>query len=58
MFVITENIMKRPVLQYYNRMGPPSCMRSVVDLNVVMPRIPVFYGVLSGAYRRRVLRSS
>ena len=50
--------MKRPVLQYYNRMGPPSCMRSVVDLNVVMPRIPVFYGVLSGAYRRRVLRSS
>jgi len=26
---------------YYNLMGPPSCMRSVVNRNVVMRRIPV-----------------
>ena len=26
---------------YYNLMGPPSYMRSVVDRNVVMRRIPV-----------------
>jgi hypothetical protein len=25
-------------------MGPPSCMRSVVDRNVVMRRIPVLLG--------------
>ena len=29
------------VLLYYNPMGPPSYMRSVVDRNVVMRRIPV-----------------
>ena len=29
------------VLQYYNIMGPPSYMRSVVDRNVVMRRVPV-----------------
>ena len=28
---------------YYNIMGPPSYMRSVVDRNVVMRRIPVLY---------------
>ena len=32
---------KNTVLLYYNIMGPPSCMRSVVDRNVVMRRIPV-----------------
>ena len=29
------------ILYYYNLMGPPSFMRSVVDRNVVMRRIPV-----------------
>jgi hypothetical protein len=29
------------ILLYYNIMGPPSYMRSVVDRNVVMRRIPV-----------------
>jgi len=28
--------------KYYNIMGPPSYMRSVVDRNVVMRRIPVY----------------
>jgi hypothetical protein len=30
------------VILYYNSMGPPSYMRSVVDRNVVMRRITVF----------------
>jgi len=29
------------IILYYNLMGPPSCMRSVVDRNVFMRRIPV-----------------
>ena len=29
------------IIQYYNLMGTPSYMRSVVDRNVVMRRIPV-----------------
>ena len=31
----------RIIILYYNLMGPPSYMRSVVDRNVVMRRIPV-----------------
>jgi hypothetical protein len=30
------------MLQYYNLMGPPSYMRSVVDRTVIMRRIPVY----------------
>ena len=30
------------ILEYHNIMGPPSNMRSVIDRNVVMRRIPVF----------------
>jgi len=29
------------IILYYNIVGPPSCMRSVVDRNVVMRSIPV-----------------
>ena len=32
---------------YYNIMVPPSCMRSVVDRNVVMRRIPVIWKIFS-----------
>jgi len=34
------------ILLYYNIMGPPSYMRSVVDRNVVMLRIAVYKCVL------------
>ena len=33
------------ILYYYNLMGPPSYMRSVVDLNVVMRRMTVHESV-------------
>ena len=36
------------VILYYNIMGPPSYVRSVVDRNVVMRRIPVFQTMGSG----------
>jgi len=29
------------IILYYNIMGPPSCMRSVVDRNVVMQHMTV-----------------
>jgi len=35
------NTMISIIILYYNIMGPPSCMRPVVDRNVVMRRIPV-----------------
>jgi hypothetical protein len=35
-------------------MGPPSYMRSVVDRNVVMRRIPVFYQIPLGSSRCNV----
>jgi hypothetical protein len=34
---------------YYNTMGPPSYVWSVVDRNVVMRRLPVPLAVLSGS---------
>ena len=35
-------ILYNTLIIYYNIMGPPSYMRSVVDLNVVMLLVPVF----------------
>ena len=43
------------VLEYCNIMGPPSYMRSVVDRNVVMRRIPVFTGLQTDALRLTIL---
>ena len=34
---------KKDILEYYSIMGPPSYILSVVDRNVVMRCIPVFY---------------
>jgi len=41
-YIILYYIILYYIILYYNLMGPPSYMRSVVDRNVVMRRIPVF----------------
>ena len=38
---LMNNSVYNIVLKYHNLMGSPSYMKSVVDLNVVMRRIPV-----------------
>jgi hypothetical protein len=42
------------IILYYNIMGPPSYMRSVVDRNVVMRRITVNYTLYSGKHKNCV----
>jgi len=44
------------IILYYNLMGPPSHMRSVVDRNVVMRRIAVLISVIGRVDPRATVR--
>ena len=48
--LILLDFITRIILQYYIIMGPPSCMWSVVDRNIVMRRIPAYYILNSSVF--------